>query len=79
MTAAQLLERFEQRQVRLAGAEVLDAAAEHRDLRAFVGVLPFFHIYGMLVILNFALMRGATILLAASLIVVIRIDSSSTT
>jgi acyl-CoA synthetase (AMP-forming)/AMP-acid ligase II len=36
-------------------------ALEHRDLRAFVGVLPFFHIYGMLVILNFALMRGATI------------------
>ena len=36
-------------------------ALEHRDLRAFVGVLPFFHIYGMLVILNFALMRGATV------------------
>ena len=36
-------------------------ALEHRDLRAFVGVLPFFHIYGMVVILNFALMRGATV------------------
>ena len=36
-------------------------ALEHPDLRAFVGVLPFFHIYGMLVILNFALMRGATV------------------
>jgi len=36
-------------------------ALEHPDLRAFVGVLPFFHIYGMVVILNFALMRGATV------------------
>jgi len=36
-------------------------ALEHHDLRAFVGVLPFFHIYGMVVILNFALMRGATV------------------
>jgi acyl-CoA synthetase (AMP-forming)/AMP-acid ligase II len=36
-------------------------ALEDRDLRAFVGVLPFFHIYGMVVILNFALMRGATV------------------
>jgi acyl-CoA synthetase (AMP-forming)/AMP-acid ligase II len=36
-------------------------ALENRDLRAFVGVLPFFHIYGMVVIMNFALMRGATI------------------
>jgi acyl-CoA synthetase (AMP-forming)/AMP-acid ligase II len=35
-------------------------ALEDRDLRAFVGVLPFFHIYGMVVIMNFALMRGAT-------------------
>ena len=36
-------------------------ALEDDDLRAFVGVLPFFHIYGMVVILNFALMRGATV------------------
>ena len=36
-------------------------AIEPRDLRAFVGVLPFFHIYGMVVIMNFGLMRGATI------------------
>jgi acyl-CoA synthetase (AMP-forming)/AMP-acid ligase II len=34
---------------------------EHDDLRALVGVLPFFHIYGMNVIMNFGLMRGATI------------------
>ena len=33
---------------------------EARDLPAFVGVLPFFHIYGMMVILNFALFRRAT-------------------
>ncbi len=37
-------------------------AAERRDLRALVGVLPFFHIYGMVVILNLGLMRGATII-----------------
>jgi acyl-CoA synthetase (AMP-forming)/AMP-acid ligase II len=36
-------------------------AVERRDLGALVGVLPFFHIYGMVVILNFGLMRGATI------------------
>ena len=36
-------------------------ALEQSDLRAFVGVLPFFHIYGMVVIMNFALMRGATV------------------
>jgi acyl-CoA synthetase (AMP-forming)/AMP-acid ligase II len=36
-------------------------AIEASDLRALVGVLPFFHIYGMVVILNFGLMRGATI------------------
>ena len=36
-------------------------AIETRDLRALVGVLPFFHIYGMVVIMNFGLMRGATI------------------
>ena len=34
---------------------------ERGDLRAVVGVLPFFHIYGMVVVLNFALLRGATI------------------
>ena len=36
-------------------------AIEPRDLTAFLGVLPFFHIYGMVVILNFALMRGAAV------------------
>jgi acyl-CoA synthetase (AMP-forming)/AMP-acid ligase II len=36
-------------------------AIEPRDLRAFAGVLPFFHIYGMVIIMNFALMRGATV------------------
>ncbi|HVY80434.1 MAG TPA: AMP-binding protein [Steroidobacteraceae bacterium] len=36
-------------------------AIERGDLRALIGVLPFFHIYGMVVILNFGLMRGATI------------------
>jgi acyl-CoA synthetase (AMP-forming)/AMP-acid ligase II len=36
-------------------------AVERRDLRALIGVLPFFHIYGMVVVLNFGLMRGATI------------------
>ena len=35
--------------------------AEHQGLRAFVGVLPFFHIYGLVVVLNFGLMRGTTI------------------
>ena len=35
-------------------------AIEAPDLRAFVGVLPFFHIYGMVVVMNFALFRGAT-------------------
>ena len=35
-------------------------ALETRDLRAFVGVLPFFHIYGMVVIMNLALLRRAT-------------------
>jgi acyl-CoA synthetase (AMP-forming)/AMP-acid ligase II len=34
---------------------------EREDLRAIAGVLPFFHIYGMNVIMNFGLMRGATI------------------
>ena len=36
-------------------------AVEDPDIRALVGVMPFFHIYGMVVILNFGLMRGATI------------------
>jgi acyl-CoA synthetase (AMP-forming)/AMP-acid ligase II len=36
-------------------------AIERPDLRALVGVLPFFHIYGMVAILNFGLMRGATV------------------
>jgi acyl-CoA synthetase (AMP-forming)/AMP-acid ligase II len=35
-------------------------ALESRELSALVGVLPFFHIYGMLVLMNFALMRGLT-------------------
>ena len=34
-------------------------AIETADLRAFVGVLPFFHIYGMVVIMNLALLRRA--------------------
>ena len=34
---------------------------ETRELSAFVGVLPFFHIYGMTVIMNVGLMRGITI------------------
>jgi acyl-CoA synthetase (AMP-forming)/AMP-acid ligase II len=36
-------------------------ACESRDLTAFVGVLPFFHIYGMVVLMNYALMRGITV------------------
>ena len=36
-------------------------AMEHPDLRALVGFLPFFHIYGMQVILNYGLMHGLTI------------------
>ena len=36
-------------------------AVEDPRWRALVGVMPFFHIYGMVVILNFGLMRGATI------------------
>jgi acyl-CoA synthetase (AMP-forming)/AMP-acid ligase II len=35
-------------------------ALESRELSALVGVLPFFHIYGMVVLMNFALMRGLT-------------------
>ena len=37
------------------------AAVEHHELGALVGVLPFFHIYGMVVILSFGLMRGLTV------------------
>jgi acyl-CoA synthetase (AMP-forming)/AMP-acid ligase II len=36
-------------------------AMEHPDLGALVGFLPFFHIYGMQVILNYGLMHGLTI------------------
>jgi acyl-CoA synthetase (AMP-forming)/AMP-acid ligase II len=36
-------------------------SVETMEWRAVVGVLPFFHIYGMVVILNIALMRGATV------------------
>lgn len=38
-------------------------AIEARDLSAFVGVLPLFHIYGMNVLMNFGMLRGATIVL----------------
>lgn len=40
-------------------------AIEPRDLPAFVAVLPFFHIYGMVVIMNFGMMRGATVVTLA--------------
>jgi acyl-CoA synthetase (AMP-forming)/AMP-acid ligase II len=36
-------------------------AVEVGEFHALVGVLPFFHIYGMVVIMNLGLMRGATI------------------
>jgi acyl-CoA synthetase (AMP-forming)/AMP-acid ligase II len=36
-------------------------AIESSDLSALVGVLPFFHIYGMTVIMNFGMLRGATV------------------
>ncbi len=36
-------------------------AMEPFDIQALVGVLPFFHIYGMVVIMNFGLRRGATV------------------
>jgi acyl-CoA synthetase (AMP-forming)/AMP-acid ligase II len=36
-------------------------AIEVRDLKSFLGLLPFFHIYGMVVIMNFGLLRGASI------------------
>jgi acyl-CoA synthetase (AMP-forming)/AMP-acid ligase II len=36
-------------------------AVERGELRALMGVLPFFHVYGLVVILNFGLRIGATI------------------
>jgi len=36
-------------------------AIEPRDLGTLMGVLPFFHIYGMVIIMNFGLMRGVPI------------------
>jgi acyl-CoA synthetase (AMP-forming)/AMP-acid ligase II len=38
-------------------------SVEPRDVKAFLGVLPCFHIYGMVVILNFALVRGAAVVM----------------
>jgi len=38
-------------------------AIEARDLSAFVGVLPLFHIYGMNVLMNFGILRGTTTVL----------------
>jgi acyl-CoA synthetase (AMP-forming)/AMP-acid ligase II len=38
-------------------------AIEEPGLSAFVGVLPLFHIYGMNVLMNFGIMRGATTVL----------------
>jgi acyl-CoA synthetase (AMP-forming)/AMP-acid ligase II len=38
-------------------------AVETSDLKAFLGVLPCFHIYGMVVILNLALLRGAAVVM----------------
>jgi acyl-CoA synthetase (AMP-forming)/AMP-acid ligase II len=35
-------------------------AIETAEIRALVGVLPFFHIYGMVVVMNVGLLRGAT-------------------
>jgi acyl-CoA synthetase (AMP-forming)/AMP-acid ligase II len=40
-------------------------AVETSGLSALVGVLPFFHIYGMVVIMNFGMMRGATVVTLA--------------
>ncbi len=36
-------------------------AMEAHEIRALLGVLPFFHIYGMVVIMNHGLLRGATV------------------
>jgi acyl-CoA synthetase (AMP-forming)/AMP-acid ligase II len=35
-------------------------AVETSEIRAMVAVLPFFHIYGMVVVMNLGLLRGAT-------------------
>jgi acyl-CoA synthetase (AMP-forming)/AMP-acid ligase II len=35
-------------------------AVETAEIRALAGVLPFFHIYGMVVVMNLGLLRGAT-------------------
>lgn len=35
-------------------------AIESAEIRALAGVLPFFHIYGMVVVMNLSLRRGAT-------------------
>jgi acyl-CoA synthetase (AMP-forming)/AMP-acid ligase II len=35
-------------------------AIETAEIRALAGVLPFFHIYGMVVVMNLGLLRGAT-------------------
>ena len=34
---------------------------ETSEVRALAGALPFFHIYGMVVLMNFGIMRGATV------------------
>jgi acyl-CoA synthetase (AMP-forming)/AMP-acid ligase II len=36
-------------------------AMEDTEIRALLGVLPFFHIYGMVVIMNHGLLRGAVV------------------
>jgi acyl-CoA synthetase (AMP-forming)/AMP-acid ligase II len=36
-------------------------AMESSEIRALLGVLPFFHIYGMVVIMNHGLLRGAVV------------------
>lgn len=36
-------------------------AMESSEIRALLGVLPFFHIYGMVVIMNHGLLRGAAV------------------
>ena len=40
-------------------------AIEATELTALVAVLPFFHIYGMTVIMNFGMLRGATVVTLA--------------
>jgi acyl-CoA synthetase (AMP-forming)/AMP-acid ligase II len=44
-------------------ANVVQIDAIEEELSAFVGVLPFFHIYGMNVLMNFGILRGATTVL----------------